>query len=277
MIGSSVPMARRVALGQFPCALGMGGPHCPRVCTQLGWLREGGLPRPPVPAGGRGVPRLEAVGRLQQGAGVLTAHTDGEGAAWGWSRPPCPVLSSSPIWARAESPQAHRTRGAGGRELLPPPPNPMWVTLGDAGMESTQPTAPSPRQTKDFWGGSSVPAGLLRPGAGALRGHGLRGGSQRGAERGAPRHAAGRLRHRHAVHPRAERRVSAGTGGAGGDRGDKGTEPEPAPASPPAGGWPTRVPTFRASSTSWRRGCTATARTGVLPTAASPRRSPSCR
>lgn len=64
-----------------------------------------------------------------------------------------PVLSSSPIWARSQSPQAHRRQGAGGRELLPPAPNPMWVMLGDVGMESTQPTAPSPRQIKDLGGG----------------------------------------------------------------------------------------------------------------------------
>lgn len=35
------------------------------LCLQLGGLRERGLPRPPVPAGGGGVPRLEGVGRLQ--------------------------------------------------------------------------------------------------------------------------------------------------------------------------------------------------------------------
>lgn len=32
------------------------------VFLQLGGLREGGLPRAPVPAGGGGVPRLEGVG-----------------------------------------------------------------------------------------------------------------------------------------------------------------------------------------------------------------------
>ncbi len=38
---------------------------CLSPSLQLGWLREGGLPRAPVPAGGGRVPGLEGVGRLR--------------------------------------------------------------------------------------------------------------------------------------------------------------------------------------------------------------------
>lgn len=187
---------------------------------QLGRLREGGFPWPPVPAGGRGVPGLEALGRLRQRAGVPTADTDGEGGggtAWGQSQcaqgqpnPPGPTPSSSPkgSWAWPETPKLITHRGLGTQSRSRPPWGPgLGLRAPRApGSRSLPLTDRGPRR------GLLLPAGFLRPGAGPFRGHGLRGGRERGAERGAARHAAGRLRHRHPVHPRAERRVSVGTG-----------------------------------------------------------------
>lgn len=139
--------------------------------------------------------------------------------------PPALSCPHPPAGHGLRAPRLIAHRGLGAESCSHRPLTPRGTWCGEHPAYGPFPT------TNQGLGGSSVPAGLLRPSAGALRGHGLRGGPQRGAERGAPRHAAGRLRHRHAVHPRAERRVSAGTGDQG-DRGDKGAEPEPAPASP---------------------------------------------
>lgn len=47
------------------------------LSLQLGGLREGGLPRQPVPAGGGRVPRLEGVGRLRFRAALRQSDQSG--------------------------------------------------------------------------------------------------------------------------------------------------------------------------------------------------------
>lgn len=50
---------------------------CASLSLQLGGLREGGLPRQPVPAGGGRVPRLEGVGRLRFRAALRQSDQSG--------------------------------------------------------------------------------------------------------------------------------------------------------------------------------------------------------
>lgn len=113
--------AWRVALGGVVslCPLAHGNPLEPSLTRlpvpQLGWLREGGFPWPPVPAGGRGVPGLEALGRLRQRAGVLTADTDGEGGGIAWGQSQCGQGQPTP----PIPPHPHPPKGAG-HGLRPP-------------------------------------------------------------------------------------------------------------------------------------------------------------
>ena len=48
------------------------------LSPQLGGVREGGIPGPPVPAGGGGLPRLEGVGGLQRRDALRQGHPSGE-------------------------------------------------------------------------------------------------------------------------------------------------------------------------------------------------------
>lgn len=110
------------------------------------------------------------MGRLQQGAGVLTADTDGEGRGGGiaWGQTQCgegdPAKGSFPCLQQTgkhslRSPKLITCRGLGAQSSSHPPWGPWGCVWGDHPARSPFP----PPQTEGFWGGSFSPQDFSDP------------------------------------------------------------------------------------------------------------------